>query len=64
MVKSMNFDLKVAPQALFFQQLPNQSRLKSHSVRREQSGLPSNGSIESAQSIVPTRTPFSNARFR
>jgi hypothetical protein len=32
-VSSMNFDSKIVPQHSAFQQLPNQSRLKSHSVR-------------------------------
>jgi hypothetical protein len=41
MVGSMNFDWKTrtASTLIAFQQLPNQSRLKSHSVRREQSGF-------------------------
>jgi hypothetical protein len=35
MVRSMNFDIKVDPQALLFSQLPDQIELKSQSVGRE-----------------------------
>jgi hypothetical protein len=46
MVKSMSFDLKVAPQVLFFPTTSKPKSMEIHSVHRKRERLPSNGFVE------------------